>query len=1228
MGKQIDSLWFWHRSCQTFVTTFLLTLVLVPSADAAPVELNEGRASKKVLILSSYDVHHPGNTIVIQAIRATSGKNSQERIHAYPECLGSFQIPVVKYEEALIALFKQTYEGEPFDLIIVLGLPALKVWLKHRTNLQPNAPISFKAIGKHLRELSPRVLRGERPQDIATHRITSITMFAWRKLRPWGIHERSLPWGIFIQFKRLSFWTHYEFYIFATIAISIFEAMLIVGLLINRARRRQAEATSHRLSQLAEARRRHLDEVISNIPGLVWEIRADQGENSQAHAFVSDYVEKKLGYSTQERLSTPDFWLSIIPEEDRDLVAHDAHQVLADGKNRVRQFRWTAEDGRQLWAEMHIAPIFDELGAAVGLRGVTIDITKHKLTELTLHQSEEKIKDILRAMPDLTFTQTPDGVYLDYYSKDKGKLMFLPEGFLGKSMWEVLPAELADAFSKCFKRATESGELQIHEYMLPMQGDILWYEARIIHMNNGQILSVVRDITERKRAEAQLLESEERFRNMTDSAPVMTWVAGHDRQRNYFNKQWLDFRGRKLSEELGFGWTEGVHAEDYERCIQTYEAAFKNRVPFTLEYRLRRADGVFRWIYESGVARLSQTEKFLGYIGSCLDLTDSKQTEAVYRVSQAQLAGIIGSAMEAIITIDDNQHVVLFNTAAEEMFGCSVQEATGHSINRFLPERFRKQHHQLIHEYGETKVARRTMGVFGAIFGLRANGEEFPIEASISQTELKGKKFYTVILRDIAARQQAEEALRESEANYRAIFNGVNVAIFIHEKETAEILDVNQRMCEMFGVTAEEVKGLNVNVLSANELPYTQAVEWIRCAAAGQPQLFEWHAKDKSGRTFWAEVSLRCIKLRGKECVLAMVQDISNRKQAEEAREEAFAQVSMLKSQLEAENIYLQEEIRLEYNFNEIIGKSTAIKNVFLKIEQVAPTNTTVLILGETGTGKELVARAIHSTSLRKDKVLVKVNCAALPAALIESELFGHERGAFTSATTRQLGRFELANGGTIFLDEIGDLPPELQVKLLRVLQEGEFERLGSGKTIRVNVRVIAATNRHLAQEVQNGLFREDLWYRLNVFPITVPPLRDRLEDIPLLVEAFVQRFAKELGKTVKAITPVMMRALQEYSWPGNIRELANIIERAVIHTDDSILRLADPLNRPQVTDLPFGRQTLEELERQYILRVLQETAWRIEGPKGAAQVLGLNPSTLRTRMAKLRIPKQRDIWQ
>ncbi len=348
---------------------------------------------------------------------------------------------------------------------------------------------------------------------------------------------------------------------------------------------------------------------------------------------------------------------------------------------------------------------------------------------------------------------------------------------------------------------------------------------------------------------------------------------------------------------------------------------------------------------------------------------------------------------------------------------------------------------------------------------------------------------------------------------------------------------------------------------------------------------------------------------------------LSQRQELEVALQKANDELHELKNQLEAENIYLQQELQLDEKSGEIVGQSDAIKYVLFKITQVAPTDTTVLIMGETGTGKELVARALHGASSRKDRPLVKVNCSALSPSLIESELFGHEKGAFTGAVGRKPGRFELANGGTIFLDEIGELPLELQVKLLRVIQESEFERLGGTKTIKVDVRIIAATNRNLKMEVDRGTFREDLWYRLNVYPITTPPLRQRKEDIPLLVQHFVSTYARKFGKSISSVSPRTMDELQAHAWPGNIRELANVIERAVVHSQGNVLQVFDHF-KPVSETMPT--ETLEEVERDYILRTLENTGWRIEGANGAAKILGLNPSTLRTRMIKLGIQRRR----
>jgi formate hydrogenlyase transcriptional activator len=358
----------------------------------------------------------------------------------------------------------------------------------------------------------------------------------------------------------------------------------------------------------------------------------------------------------------------------------------------------------------------------------------------------------------------------------------------------------------------------------------------------------------------------------------------------------------------------------------------------------------------------------------------------------------------------------------------------------------------------------------------------------------------------------------------------------------------------------------------------------------------------------------------------AEIERMKAEKELEKANEELkirLKEIESLKNQLQLENKYLQEEIKLTYNFEEIISKSKDFQKILQQIQQVASTDATVLVLGESGTGKELIARAVHNISNRAKRPLVKVNCATLPANLIESELFGHEKGAFTGAMDRKIGRFELADGGSIFLDEIGELPVELQAKLLRVLQEGEFERLGNPKTMKVNVRVIAATNRNLQQAIEKKEFREDLYYRLNVFPIICPPLRDRKEDIPLLVKHFCKKHEGKIGRTITNIPTKVMDALMVYDWPGNIRELENIIERAMILSQNGVLEYGEwiPVEKISTSSKsPAGR--LDDVEKDHIIEVLNKTGWKVSGDKGAAKILGLNPTTLEARMKKLGIKR------
>jgi PAS domain S-box-containing protein len=470
-------------------------------------------------------------------------------------------------------------------------------------------------------------------------------------------------------------------------------------------------------------------------------------------------------------------------------------------------------------------------------------------------------------------------------------------------------------------------------------------------------------------------------------------------------------------------------------------------------------------------------------------------------------------------------------------------------------------------------------------------------------------------------RLRAEQMLQESERRYRDLYEEAPIA-YIYEDLESRFVRANRAACKLLGVEPGQIANTRgVSLLAPT--PETQqrvrdaldtmkqrgdefaGVELeLRRKSDGQPIWVRWWSKPepdgKHTRTMLVDITERVLMEREK-------------------------------ARLEQQNLYLQDEIKQEHNFEEIIGRSPALLRVLADVSHVAPTDASVLITGETGTGKELIARAIHSRNSRRDKPLIKVNCAALPSGLVESELFGHERGAFSGAIARHIGRFELAHGGTIFLDEVGDIPPDVQVKLLRVLQEHEIERVGGTTPIRADVRVIAATHRDLAKSVREGTFRADLFYRLNVFPIAMPPLRERAGDVPLLVRFLVRRLSAKIGKTMDGVTQDTMRRLVEYPWPGNVRELENVLERAVILCRGRTLEVGPELlptmARPSskvypgpLPDAPIGN--LADVERNHILAALRQSNWVVEGERGASRMLNLHPNTLRSRMKKMGIAR------
>ena len=497
----------------------------------------------------------------------------------------------------------------------------------------------------------------------------------------------------------------------------------------------------------------------------------------------------------------------------------------------------------------------------------------------------------------------------------------------------------------------------------------------------------------------------------------------------------------------------------------------------------------------------------------------------------------------------------------------------------------------------------------------------------------------------IAEPKRAEEALKISETRYRRLFETAQDGILILDADTGQILDVNPFLIEMLGYSYEEFLGKKLWEIGPLRDIEASKSEFLELQRKGYVRYEDLPLETKDGRHIEVEFVSNVYLVNHKKLIQCNIRDVTERKILAEALRKAYAElerrveertvelqaalseIKVLKDQLELENIYFRQEIQKKYQFEHIIGQSDALKYVLYRVEQVALTNTTVLILGETGTGKELIAAAIHHMSPRKDRPMITVNCAALPPNLIESELFGREKGAFTGADSQQIGRFEMAHGSTLCLDEIGELPLEVQAKLLRVIEHKEFERLGSSQTIKVDVRIVATTNRNLLEEVRKGRFREDLYYRLNVFPITVPPLRQRKEDIPLLVQFFIEKYSRKLGKQITSIQKETMKVLQDYPWPGNIRELESVIERAVILSPGPVLQLAERLEiSPLLHSTTVG--TLEEAERDRILKVLTETRWRIEGKDGAAAILGLHPSTLRAKMQKLGIrrPKIKEV--
>ncbi len=601
------------------------------------------------------------------------------------------------------------------------------------------------------------------------------------------------------------------------------------------------------------------------------------------------------------------------------------------------------------------------------------------------------------------------------------------------------------------------------------------------------------------------------------------------------------------------------------------------------------------------------------FLATVRDVTERKRIEAVLQKSEESFRLLVEGVNDyAIFMLDPAGRVVSWNSGAERIKGYRAAEIVGEHFSKFYsPEDT---------ESGKPDRELETAASQGRLedegWRIRKDGSRFWANVVITaiRNENGNLRGFAKVTRDFTDRRNVELALQLSDQRFRALFDFSPDAI-IATDESGTLTEVNSQVEKFFGYSRAELLGQPIEILVPERFrtAHPQHRKDYIAEARMRPMGIglELHGRRKDGSEFPVDIMLSSVETGSGRVVLSVIRDLSEKVRAQEESERR-----------EREKRYLEEELDTEHGFEDIIGESTGLRRVLKQVETVAATDVTVLILGETGTGKDLIARAIHQLSSRRGRTLVKLNCAAIPTGLLESELFGHERGAFTGAISQKIGRLELAHQGTLFLDEIGDLPAELQPKILRALQEKEIERLGGTRTIAVDVRLVAATNRNLEKMVADREFRSDLYYRLRVFPITMPALRERREDIPLLVRYFVSKHARHLDKQIESIPAEVMKALTKWDWSGNIRELENFIERAVILTQGSALRV--PLSELETSsDTPSTADgTLESAERDHILRVLRETKGVIAGAQGAAARLGLKRTTLNSKLKKLGIER------
>ena len=758
-------------------------------------------------------------------------------------------------------------------------------------------------------------------------------------------------------------------------------------------------------------------------------------------------------------------------------------------------------------------------------------------------------------------------------------------------------------------------------------------------------------------------ESEARLREIVDTMPTLAWCNLPDGSNEFVNQRWRDYTGLSPEEVQREGYKVTIHPEDLPKWLNEWRTLVASGQGGEIEVRLRRHDGAYRWFLIRVEPLRDDSGEIVRWYGTNTDIEDRKRAEAALQWSDALLAGekrvlemiahgeTLPRIVEALCQVVEEQ-------SSDILSSCLLLDAQGTHLRHGAAPRLPQSYIDAIDgvaigptggscitaAYRAAPVVVSDIAVdplwadyrhLPLAHGLRACWS-VPIISSEGQVLGTFAMYYREprspsphelhVLEQIASlgamsitHQRAAEKVRQDERELRQLIDFLPQHVLVLDKD-GKLLQANKTMLDYNGYTLEEMQGAGTQErikrdLHPDDLERANS-ERSAGLSRGVPFEIEKRMLGKDGRYRWFLFRYKPVLNEDGHIVrwFATATDIEDRKHAED--------------RMRNETVALREDIVRSSMFEEIVGSSEALRNILGQVSMVAPTDSTVLILGETGTGKELIARAIHKQSNRSARAFIRVNCAAIPAALIASELFGHEKGSFTGAIQQRMGRFEAADGGTIFLDEVGDLPAETQIALLRVLQEREFERVGSVKPIRIDVRVIAATNRELDEAVADRTFRQDLFYRLNIFPIRIPSLRERADDIPLLVDYFVERYAKKAGKKIRSISKKTLDLLQSYNWPGNIRELQNVVERAVILCGGETFSVDETWLKRESRQ-PYGptvalARTLEEQEREAIETALSEAHGQVGGPKGAAAKLGVPRQTLESKIKTLAINKFR----